>query len=298
MRTKNLTISLVVTQPDKPAGKHLKITPTPVKIFAQKHDLTLFDHESLNKLPNLLKKKQIDLCIAFAYGCMIPHAVLTLPTYGFWNIHPSLLPQYRGPAPIIYPLILGNRTTGVTLMRMDKGLDTGDIILQKQVAITEEDTKITLEKKIIPIATQLITDAIHAGEQNTLSIKKQKEENATYSRLLNRNDGYIASPLITAALNGDTAPIKFIPKMMKEYWSTYDKDALKQKRPAASIVSQLYKGLYPWPGLWTKIKKGQNQLRVKLLKLHVAHNALFLDQVQVEGKRSVHFKTFIQSYNI
>lgn len=294
----NLSISLVVTQPDKPAGKRLEMTPTPVKLFAQKHAIEIFDNKSLERLPPLLEKKQIDLCVVFAYGHIIPSSLLTIPKHGFWNIHPSILPLYRGPAPIIYPLILGATQTGTTLMQMDEGLDTGDIILQEKISISDEDNKITLEEKLIPLSVQLIVGAIDALGCGPVLMKKQKNNDATYSRPLKKGDGYIAPILIKAALEGGTAPTELIPEVLREYWNIYKKDRLEQSLPAAAIIHQLYKGLYPWPGLWTNIKRDGNQLRVKLLELRVENKRLFIDRLQVEGKQPVDFTTFSKAYNI
>ncbi len=294
----DLSISLVVTQPNKPAGKRLEMLPTAVKLLAQKHTIEVFDEESFAKLPRLLEKKHIDLCIVFAYGRIIPSSLLAIPKHGFWNIHPSLLPLYRGPAPIIYPLILGAHETGVTLMRMDAGLDTGDIIAQEPVALSDKDTKISLSEKLISLSLQMIMKAVDSTAHNELLMKKQKNENATYSRLLKKSDGYIAPHLIQAALEGNITPSEHIPEVLKEYWNTYEKDRLHRALPAAVVIHRLYKGLHPWPGLWTNIKYNNIQLRVKLLELKVANNMLIIDQIQVEGKKPIDFATFKKAYNI
>lgn len=296
---KDISISLVVTQPDKPAGKRLEMQSTAVKLLAKQQNLDLFDNKSLHSLENILMRKHIDLCIVFAYGRLIPSSLLTIPTYGFWNIHPSLLPLFRGPAPIVYPLILGSNKTGTTLMQMDKGLDTGDIILQKQINISQSDTKVSVEKKLISLSAKLISQSITAlCSTKTLQYKPQNHSKATYTRLLKKNDGYIAPQLITHALQGNKAPLKFIPDILHEYFNLYATELLHTKLFAAHLIFQLYNGLHPWPGLWTKIDYKHTALRLKILDLYIKNNTLVIKRVQLEGKKPVDYSTFIKAYNI
>ncbi|MDA1316519.1 MAG: methionyl-tRNA formyltransferase [bacterium] len=296
--TYHFSISLVVTQPDKPAGKHLALTPTPVKLLANGHAIDVYDRESFDVLPTILEKNHVDLCIVFAYGRIIPASLLALPTHGFWNIHPSLLPKFRGPAPIIYPLILGAKQTGITLMRMDQGLDTGDIILQEVISITDADNRESIENKLIPLSAKLIANAVSSLENGTIQYTVQSHKEATQTRLLKKSDGYIAPQLLRAALEGNMTPPDLIPEVLKEYGNTYKADVTKQQVLASIIINHLYKGLHPWPGLWTSINKEGSQLRVKLLELHMSENVLILDKLQVEGKQPVDFATFSKAYSI
>ncbi|MEK7097093.1 MAG: methionyl-tRNA formyltransferase, partial [Patescibacteria group bacterium] len=118
-------VKLVVTQPDSPVGRKKILTPTPVKIIALKHNLKVLE------IGNFLGK--LDLVLVYAYGDLIPKELLTLPRNGFWNIHPSLLPKYRGTSPIATPLINGDKITGVTIIKMDEEIDHGPIIAQENL---------------------------------------------------------------------------------------------------------------------------------------------------------------------
>ncbi|HMK64315.1 MAG TPA: methionyl-tRNA formyltransferase, partial [Thermodesulfobacteriota bacterium] len=132
----------VYTQPDRPKGRGRKLTPSPVKELATAHSLSLFQPQTLRESSamNSLAELKPDLLIVVAYGLILPTSVLTIPAWGAINIHASLLPKYRGAAPIQWAIIKGEKETGVTTMRLDSGMDTGDILLQQGAPVLAEDT--------------------------------------------------------------------------------------------------------------------------------------------------------------
>jgi methionyl-tRNA formyltransferase len=174
-------VKLVVTQPDRPAGRHLKIKPTPVKVFALKENLPLRQPFSLKEPEFIeqLKGLRPEAIIVFAYGKLIPKWLLELPRYGCLNIHASLLPKYRGAAPIQRAIMNGERVTGLTIMKMDEGLDTGDIILQKKIEILETDTSGTLAQKMANEAPKLMLTALAGLEGRRLKPQPQDHQRAT-----------------------------------------------------------------------------------------------------------------------
>ena len=143
-------IALVVTQPDKPQGRKMELTPPPVKVCALQHGLEVYQPTRVREQSSMeyLKKYEPDMIVVAAFGQILPKELLELPKYGCINVHASLLPNYRGSAPIQWSILNGDAETGVTIMRMDTGIDTGDMIAKRTVPIEEEDTGGSLFDKI------------------------------------------------------------------------------------------------------------------------------------------------------
>jgi methionyl-tRNA formyltransferase len=166
----NHKISAVITQPDKRQNRGYKLTPPPVKIFSDKNNIKTFQPERLadDELISALSNISPDLIVVAAYGKILPESILNLPKFGCINVHASLLPKYRGAAPIAWAIINGEKKTGITIMQMDKGLDTGDIILQKEVNISEKETEGELRQKLSAIGAQTLTTALEMFENKTV----------------------------------------------------------------------------------------------------------------------------------
>jgi len=183
-------VILVVTQPDKRAGRQQKIGSPPVKLAALEEGipvvqpLTLKDEEFRAKIGEL----KPDVGVVFAYGKIIPQWLLDLPEHGIINIHPSLLPKWRGAAPIQRPIMAGDTITGVTIMQMVAALDAGDIILQEEVLIDPEDTSETLGLKLSDVAANLIVEALDRLENGTISFTKQDESQVIYAEKITDDD--------------------------------------------------------------------------------------------------------------
>ena len=210
-------VALVVTQPDRPKGRGRKLTAAPVKKFAQSHQYPVFQPESL-KSPEAqqpLAAVHPDLLVVIAFGHVLPAAVLEIPKYGAINSHASLLPKYRGPAPIQWAVINGDRETGVTTMMMDTGVDTGDILMTAREPIGPEDTAGQMHDRLALVGADLLITTLDALAQGTLPPIVQDAEQATYAPLLKKRDGQID-------------------------W----------RKPAAAIESFI-RGVSPWPGAFT-----------------------------------------------
>ena len=180
-------IQAVVTQPDRPKGRGQKLVETPVKAFALQHGLQVFQPLKV-KEPDFvrqLKEWNPDFIVVAAFGQLLPQEILDIPAYGCINVHASLLPRYRGAAPIQYAIIKGEKETGVTIMRMDKGMDTGAMYSRVVVPIDEEMNFARLHDKLMEKGAQLLADTlprIAAG----LQPERQKESEATYATLLTK----------------------------------------------------------------------------------------------------------------
>lgn len=186
-------IVLAVTQPDKPQGRKQALVPPPVKEAAEARGIPVFQPKRVREQEALeeLKKYEPELIVVAAFGQLLPKELLDMPTYGCINVHASLLPKYRGAAPIQWAILNGDAVTGVTIMRMDVGLDTGDIIASKEVAIAPEDTGQTLFEKLAKAGASLCAETIPAIAEGTVVYTPQDEEKATKVGQISKKDGLI-----------------------------------------------------------------------------------------------------------
>lgn len=210
-------IAGVVTQPDRPKGRGHKFTPPPVKVLALEKGLPVYQPERI-KHPDFvatLKELAPDIVVVVAFGQLLSKEILTLPKYGCVNVHASLLPKYRGAAPIHWAVINGEEETGVTIMYMDEGLDTGDMILWESVTIENRDTTGVVHDKLSALGARLLQEAVAQIAAGTVSRLPQDHDRSTYAPLL-------------------TKETELIP---------WGKSAIE--------VKNLIRGLNPWPGAYT-----------------------------------------------
>lgn len=192
----------VFTQPDRPAGRGNKLTPSPVKLLAQAHDIPVFQPKSLKPEENqhLVADLQADIMVVVAYGLILPKAVLAMPRLGCINVHGSLLPRWRGAAPIQRSLWAGDTETGVTIMQMDVGLDTGDMLHKLSCPITAEDTSASLYEKLAQLGPQgmlLTLDLLASGNARP---EVQDEALASYAEKLSKEEARLDWSLTAAQL--------------------------------------------------------------------------------------------------
>jgi methionyl-tRNA formyltransferase len=273
---KNLPIEvkLIVTQPDSPVGRKQILTPTPVKTIALKYDLEVLEIKNLDSNKNLkLKIINSDLALVYAFGEIIPKEILNVPKYRFWNIHPSLLPKYRGSSPIASPLINGDTTTGVTVIKMDEQIDHGPIIAQESLTIDQDDKRPDLERKLTDLAYILFKKTVTqltGSRVNELKTKEQDHILATYTKKLKKSDGLI--------------PFEKLKTIIQ-----------KPTLHSSLLTFNLFRGLYPWPGIWTILPNGK---RLKIIDLKLINGKLIIKRVQMEGKNEVDFETFNKAYRM
>jgi methionyl-tRNA formyltransferase len=186
-------IVAVLTQPDRPSGRGMQLKPGPVKQLAIEHGLTVLQPLSLKDacIQQQLAAYQADVMVVAAYGLILPKAVLQLPRLGCLNIHASLLPRWRGAAPIQRAILAGDAETGITIMQMDVGLDTGDMLLKKSCAIDAKDTAETLHDKLAALGAQAITEALPLLEQGKLTPVQQDDSLANYAAKLTKEEAQL-----------------------------------------------------------------------------------------------------------
>lgn len=192
----------VFTQPDRPAGRGNKLTPSPVKLLAQQHGLPVFQPKSLRPAESqqLVADLQADVMVVVAYGLILPQAVLDMPRLGCINVHGSLLPRWRGAAPIQRSLWAGDSETGVTIMQMDVGLDTGAMLLKLACPITAEDTSATLYTRLAELGPQGLLETLTHLSQGSIQPQPQDNALATYAEKLSKEEAQLDWSLSAAQL--------------------------------------------------------------------------------------------------
>jgi methionyl-tRNA formyltransferase len=274
-------IDLVVTQPDRPKGRGLELVASPVKQRALQLGLPITQPESIKNNDTFggqLTNLKPAAIIVVGYGRIIPQWMLDLPRLGNINLHASLLPKYRGAAPIQWAIARGETVTGVTTMKIDAGLDTGDILLQQEIAIAPNDTAETLAPKLAVVGAKLTVETLRGLQTRSIHPRKQDQTQATLAPILRKEDGLIDF-----------------------------------SRPAAEILNRM-RGFQPWPGAYSKFR-GKNlqvwnavafdrtvpssELRAEGDRVLVGcgrGTAIELLELQVEGKRRTSAEDFLRGY--
>jgi len=198
----NYNVVGVFTQPDRPAGRGKKLMPSPVKILAEEHGLPVFQPVSLRPVDNqqLIADLNADIMVVVAYGLILPKAVLEMPRLGCINVHGSLLPRWRGAAPIQRSLWAGDNETGVTIMQMDVGLDTGDMLYKLACPITADDTSASLYDKLAELGPQGLIETLEQIANGKAKPEVQDESRVTYAEKLSKEEAQLDWSLSAAQL--------------------------------------------------------------------------------------------------
>lgn len=286
--TPNVNILATVTQADKPVGRGNKLTSSPVKIFSEKNGILVLSPLSLKNDKEILSRLKIlapDFFVVVAYGKIIPSNMLSIPRFGAINVHPSLLPKYRGPSPMQNAIMNGDKQTGVTIMLLDEGMDTGPLIAKLVIDLSNEETLETLEKKVCDVGPKLLVETLWRFFKGELKPTQQDDSIATITKILTREIGRVD-------------------------WS---QDALSLERKFRAFTT--------WPGLWTTWKRNNgDEIRLKLSKVTVSdskkdirpgfvciddgrlligssNGCLEVIEIQPEGKPKMKANAFIQGYS-
>ncbi len=274
-------IITVITQPDMPAGRNLELTPPPVKTLAETLGLSVFQPQKISQIIDQLREMQLDAMIVIAYAQIVPETILNLPKYGCINVHGSLLPKYRGAAVLQAPILNHDSETGVTIMLMDKTLDTGPILKQQAWPITDNETAGSLGEKMADIGAQILGDTLVDYFEGRIKPEAQNNELANYVGKLTKEDGLID-------------------------WT----------KPAKTLEC-FVRAMSPWPSAWTwlngkKIKilavdphiislnmhrPGKTFIYNSTLAIQCGTDALIIKQLQLEGKKAMAAEEFLKGYN-
>ena len=276
-------VAAVVTQPDKPKGRGKEFLMTPVKAEAVKHDIPVFQPERVRKNEEFLeelKKLAPDVIVVVAFGQLLPVSVLTLPMYGCVNVHASLLPMYRGAAPLQWVIINGEKVSGVTTMQMDKGLDTGDMLLKEEVAIEPKETYETYHDKLSVVGAQLLIKTLDGLEAGTITPVKQ-EGDTCYASMIDKSLGNLdftrpAVELERLMRGLDPAPAAYSfldGKLLKLFGADVVDSDKEYSAQECGIITNITKNTFD-------ITTGAGVLRV--------------NEVQLEGKKRMDAASFLR----
>ena len=242
---KHFDVIAIVTTPDKKAGRKQLLTPSPVKAAYQKyldetatdipHPPQIFTPEKLSQIYDMLKNLQPDLFIVAAYGKLIPQNILDIPTFGSINIHPSLLPKYRGPSPITQTLLDGDKITGVSFMQMDHEMDHGPLLKIVTQEVHDGDTFETLANHLFQKSAELLPEVIKDYTAGRITPTPQEDIQSTYTKHMTKEDGAIDL----------------------------------HKPPTKETLDRMIRAYYPWPTVWTEIIINNKPVRIKLLPNHM-----------------------------
>lgn len=190
----------VYTQPDKPAGRKQRLTPPPIKTLAIQNNIPVFQPEKIKTEIDNIKSLNPDLIVVIAYGKIIPQAILDIPQYGCINVHASLLPKYRGASCLAAPILNGDKESGITIMEMDAGMDTGKIIKQVSTLLSPQETLATLHDRLAKLGAEILTDTLKRYIQGEIKAEVQDENQASYVQLIKKEDGHLQPRLSAAEL--------------------------------------------------------------------------------------------------
>lgn len=279
-------VTAVVTQPDKQKGRGKEVKMTPVKECALRHGIPVFQPVKIKEPEAVaeLEKYQADLFVVAAFGQLLSEEILNMPEYGCINIHASLLPAYRGAAPIQWAVLNGEKESGVTIMQMDKGLDTGDMLLKRSVELSPTETGDSLHDKLMHLGAELIVEALPKLEKGELVPEKQKDELSSYAKKLTKAMGQIDWSKNAVSLerwirglnSWPSAYTFFGGKTLKIWEAQVAEENGAQKAEPGQVVSVSREGF--------TVACGQGALQILSL--------------QLEGKKRVLTREFLLGYQV
>ena len=274
----------VYTQPDRSAGRGKRPLSSPVKRFALDRELAVFQPASLRQQPeqDVLTSLSPDVIVVAAYGLFLPSRTLALPSLGCLNVHPSLLPRNRGPSPVATAVLNGDSVTGVTIIRLDQGMDTGPIVAQRETTIRPDENASELTDRLFEMGASLLVEVLPEWEEGRIEVRPQDDSKATTTRLLTREDGEIdwglgAVRIARQVLAYDPWPGSFTHwrgRLLK----VIESSALEATSAAPSP-----------PGLVLSLPKGG-------LGIATGEGVLEVRQLQLEGRKAVSASEFARGY--
>lgn len=261
LKEHNILPRVVITAPDKPQGRHLVLTPPPVKVWAQNHNIPVLQPEKLGDDFLLqIAKFDIELSIVAAYGKIIPQKVLDIPEFGTLNVHPSLLPLYRGSSPIESAILNGDKETGVTIMLLDAKLDHGPCIAQEKQIISDTMTSSELEHILAEKGGELLAATIPPWVHKECIVEEQDHNHATFTQKIKKEDGHI------------------------------------DLENNAELNYRKIRAYDTWPRTYFFLEKNGEKIRVIVQKAHLENEQLILDEVIPEGKKVMSYQDFLHGF--
>lgn len=283
---KNHNIVGVFCQPDRPKGRGKKITACAVKIYAIANNIPVYQPEKIgNNEQEIIQKSAADIMIVVAFGQILPANILNITPKGCLNIHTSLLPRWRGAAPIQRAIESGDTKTGVCVMQMDEGLDTGDVLLSKTCEISQEETTQTLYHKLITLSQTTILETL--SQLDTLKPNQQNHTQATYAHKLTKQEAWID-------WNQTATQIHQKIRAFNPYPITQTQAIINEKSQILRIIeSNIIDNKTPFEQVGEVIKQDKNQLHIS-----TKQGVIALKTVQIHGKKPTQIQAFNNAYSL
>jgi methionyl-tRNA formyltransferase len=280
---KRHNVVAVLTQPDRPSGRGMHLTASPVKQFAMQHGLPVMQPATLKnaEIQQTIAGLDADIMVVAAYGLILPKAVLRLPRYGCLNIHASLLPRWRGAAPIQRAILAGDAESGITIMQMDEGLDTGEMLLKKACRIEPTETSQSLHDKLAELGAQAVIEALQAIELGKLRPEQQDSPQATYAAKLTKAEAQLDW----------TKDAKQLERAVRGYFPFPTAYALFEGTPIKILRASLDSG--PEAAAGTVVAVDKDRIRVACGK-----GVLGLEILQKPGGKALPVAQFVQSFPV
>jgi methionyl-tRNA formyltransferase len=292
-------IAAVVTQKAKPAGRKNLIQYSPVDTWAHKKKIPIFfDPEKL-----ITDGIRADVGVLASYGKIIPQNVIDYFPHGILNIHPSLLPEFRGASPVQAALVSGLTETGVSIIKLDNLLDHGPIVSQFNEDIITKDTTGILRERLFARSAEVLTTLLPAYINGKVKLRRQNHDKVSFTRQITKNDAFIPPKYLEAALQELPLKVKWEIRFLTFGESTYS------LKPTAYNLNNFIRAMQPWPVAWTLIRLSATQGQAKRLKILKSHlepltnqqkpntkHKFVIDEVQLEGKSPVSWKQFLEGY--
>jgi methionyl-tRNA formyltransferase len=270
----------VVTQPDRPAGRGGEMRPSPIKVLAQQNNIPVLQPEKLRQILNELRAWQADVFIVAAFGQLLPPSVLDMPPHGCVNVHGSLLPRWRGAAPIHAAIRAGDSETGITIMRMDVGLDTGPMLSKRAIEILPTDTAQTLHDKMAQVGADLLIETLPGYLNGEIKPETQDESLVTYAPQIEKHEGAIDWTLSAES-------IERLVRAFTPWPGTYTFWNGKQVKIHSGVISgDVREDVAPGQVIWHN----------NTLAIGTGHGLYVPTELQLEGKKRVAATDFVRGY--
>lgn len=274
----------VISQPDRPKGRGKKLQPTPVKVVAEESNIPVYQPEKIKdeEFTAFLETIKADVFVAVAYGQILSERILNIPKYGCINVHGSLLPEYRGAAPIQQSILDGKAKTGVTIMYMEKGLDTGDMILKKEIEITPDDTYGSLHDKMAPVGAKALIEALDMLEKGTVKAEKQDDSLSTYAHMITKEMGKIDWTKSSEVIRNQIRGFNPVPGA----YTTLNDEILK------IYAADITEGTKGKPGEITAVDKKKG------FTVRTGDSALLIKEIQAKGGKKMNTADYMRGHSI
>ena len=290
-------IAAVITQPPRPIGRTNIPVPTPIESWGKSHKIPVLTFDTNPEKPwlfldddavtNTLSTEKPDLLITACYGQKIPAALIALSKHGGLNIHPSLLPRWRGADPVPWTILSGDAQTGATVVTISEKFDQGKIIDQKKIPVDPKVSADDLRSELFRMGAELLVHILPDYLTGSNKGKSQDPTNTTVARKLTRSHGFIPWKILKAAMVGEGTESEIPENFI----------LMNAEGTVAEKIQRALRAFSPWPGVWTTIHVPEEK-RLKILEVHVEGEKLIPDTVQMEGKKPVRWDIFTKSYVI